>query len=69
MVLSLLTSRDGAILKRRYLFNTTALLQNNGSSQNKRFSALFPPPRASTPRIFRQSTAEDTAILAANGDT
>jgi hypothetical protein len=65
MVLSLLTSRDGAILKRRYLFNTTALLQNNGSSQNKRFSALFPPPRPSTPEIFPHAKAGSITILAA----
>jgi hypothetical protein len=51
MVLSLLTSRNGAIPKRCYVFNTKALFQDNGSSQNKRFSALFPPPQAPHPEF------------------
>jgi hypothetical protein len=46
-------------------------ISNNGSSQNKRFSALFPPPQASRPRIFPlsrilpHSKAGSIAILAA----
>jgi hypothetical protein len=58
MVLSLLTSpvtvrfRSDVICSTPKLyFKAAALFQNNGSSQNKRFPALFPPPLASYPEF------------------